>query len=620
MRIKSWKNGWIFGCCLFLWGCCNQAGNENHRLEKALCQSGANRQELEKVLHYFSQNPADSLCLKAAVFLIENMPGHWSPSPHDLQPYLKRLDTLKNLSPLTRKVLLTYPAEHPGLCPDLTPVEDIEQIKADFLIRHIRSVFALKASCPWLAHLDFTTFCEYLLPYRIGHEMLEEPTSAILDSTFHQEIEYAKRYYDDCQYSIQALNFYLTKLSRTSFPPQNDKELYHLLISAPDKTRASLIKYRAAGIPVATDFSAVRRHGDKVTYWLCPQDPRIHNINTDFITNLRIGKIYRQTFSSHPLPDTDEYVPPFFQDPFHKDVTDLYLHTADISIDIPATVHEKYVYLAVYDDESWQPVAYSTVQKGKSHFTKLGRNCIYLPVHYPARQMQALAPPFILSNNGQITPFKIDKDSLQTLRIKRLQPYSIDIDYMGNYLKNARIECADNSNFLHADTVFTIRELPYYYQDTICPGGHYKKRYWRISPQFGIANLAELQFYDTSGKALYGIPIGPDTTGYRSLTDHDPASNKAIRKWFGYDFGHPVSVSRIIYLNFNDGENICAGHEYELCYFDDGQWQTAEITTATGSFIEFNRVPSSALYQVKDRTRNRNGSLFTYEDGQIRFW
>ena len=173
MPIKSWRTGWIFGCCLFIWISCNRTGNDNPRLEKALSLSGSNRQELEKVLHHFSQNPSDSLYLKAAIFLIENMPGHWSPSPKDFQSYLKRLDTLKNLSPLTRKILLTYPAEHPGLCPDFTPVEDIKQIKADFLIRHIRAVFALKTSCPWLAHIDFVTFCEYLLPYRIGREMPE---------------------------------------------------------------------------------------------------------------------------------------------------------------------------------------------------------------------------------------------------------------------------------------------------------------------------------------------------------------------------------------------------------------------------------------------------------------
>lgn len=357
MPIKSWRTGWIFGCCLFIWISCNRTGNDNPRLEKALSLSGSNRQELEKVLHHFSQNPSDSLYLKAAIFLIENMPGHWSPSPKDFQSYLKRLDTLKNLSPLTRKILLTYPAEHPGLCPDFTPVEDIKQIKADFLIRHIRAVFALKTSCPWLAHIDFETFCEYLLPYRIGREMPEELSTLLLDSTFRQSIEYAKCYYDDCRHSIQALNQYLAKQNFSSFPPQNDKELYNLLMLDPNNTKASLIQYRVAGIPAATDFSAIQRRQDKVTYWLYTQDPRINHINTSSIANLRIGKIYRQTFSSNPLPETKEYVPPFFKDPFNKDVTDLYLHTADISIDIPATVHTEYAYLAVYDDVTWQPVA-----------------------------------------------------------------------------------------------------------------------------------------------------------------------------------------------------------------------------------------------------------------------
>jgi hypothetical protein len=47
-------------------------------LECALQLAGENRQELEKVLGHYSQNPADSLKLKAAIFLIENMPGHYS--------------------------------------------------------------------------------------------------------------------------------------------------------------------------------------------------------------------------------------------------------------------------------------------------------------------------------------------------------------------------------------------------------------------------------------------------------------------------------------------------------------------------------------------------------------
>jgi hypothetical protein len=44
-------------------------------LETVLEYAGNNRPELEKVLQHYRN---DSLRLKAAVFLIENMPGHYS--------------------------------------------------------------------------------------------------------------------------------------------------------------------------------------------------------------------------------------------------------------------------------------------------------------------------------------------------------------------------------------------------------------------------------------------------------------------------------------------------------------------------------------------------------------
>ena len=47
-------------------------------INRVLFMAGKNRGELEKVLKHYSQNPADSLKLKAAEFLIINMPGKYS--------------------------------------------------------------------------------------------------------------------------------------------------------------------------------------------------------------------------------------------------------------------------------------------------------------------------------------------------------------------------------------------------------------------------------------------------------------------------------------------------------------------------------------------------------------
>lgn len=55
-------------------------------LEKALDSAGNNRTELEKVLKHY-QN--DSLKLRAAEFLIENMPFHYSYSGKELEKYHK---------------------------------------------------------------------------------------------------------------------------------------------------------------------------------------------------------------------------------------------------------------------------------------------------------------------------------------------------------------------------------------------------------------------------------------------------------------------------------------------------------------------------------------------------
>lgn len=47
-------------------------------LQLILKKSGKNEMELKSVLKKYSQHPKDSLKLKAAIFLIENMEGHLS--------------------------------------------------------------------------------------------------------------------------------------------------------------------------------------------------------------------------------------------------------------------------------------------------------------------------------------------------------------------------------------------------------------------------------------------------------------------------------------------------------------------------------------------------------------
>lgn len=64
-------------------------------LTMALYLAGDNADELEKVLLHYSGNKNDSLKYKAAVFLIENMQGHYSVCGESLSKYYKALDSIQ---------------------------------------------------------------------------------------------------------------------------------------------------------------------------------------------------------------------------------------------------------------------------------------------------------------------------------------------------------------------------------------------------------------------------------------------------------------------------------------------------------------------------------------------
>lgn len=78
------KATFIFLFLVLLFSC---QSSEEKQLEKVLTLSGNNRPELEKVLEHYKENEADSLKLRAAKFLIMNMPGHQSYIGKDIEEY-----------------------------------------------------------------------------------------------------------------------------------------------------------------------------------------------------------------------------------------------------------------------------------------------------------------------------------------------------------------------------------------------------------------------------------------------------------------------------------------------------------------------------------------------------
>ena len=148
---------------LSIYSCCWEKD-----LKYSLNAAGKNRIELEKVLeHYKDSGPK----YDAACFLIKNMPGYYS--------YAKSsgLDSLRKI-----QSVIFHKKHFPRDLQDRwskfsyksTPkVYDCHAIKAEYLIENIDLAFAAWQKRPWRHSLSFDEFCEWILPYRIGDEPLE---------------------------------------------------------------------------------------------------------------------------------------------------------------------------------------------------------------------------------------------------------------------------------------------------------------------------------------------------------------------------------------------------------------------------------------------------------------
>lgn len=138
---------------------CNEVDT---KLERALLFSGDNYDELKYVLDYYSKSPKDSLKLKAAEFLIANMPGHYSYYGETLDEYLDSIHhsvTLRSYPWHLRNMFLIQAYRNPNIShiKGISKIEDIHCISSSYLIDNIEKAFFAWQK-PWARHMGFDDF------------------------------------------------------------------------------------------------------------------------------------------------------------------------------------------------------------------------------------------------------------------------------------------------------------------------------------------------------------------------------------------------------------------------------------------------------------------------------
>ena len=596
--------------CIFFSSC----GQKNDKLENALKLAKENQKELEKVLAHYAQHPADALKLKAAEFLIENMPGHYTIQGTLINEYREKIYADTTASYFAKKALDISLSKIDWLRDASRKEEDIEHIKADFLIRHIDLSFERLNQYPWLEDYPFDLFLEYLLPYRFENERLD-----LWIDSLHISSEDLKAYSlgNGIQYMMNFTE------PQTSFVPFFIQKLfrYHIYVECSHSTLEENFRSRALGLPSAVKhiFHYANRNGfhhwNELVSAEFKDDEKVH------VSGKKMARVYLKTYSHNPIysPHKNEYIPELFRNPFIKDISNRYLHTTNIRIRIndKLTNTPHHAYLGIFNNLNWQPAIIGKVKRKKIEFKNIAKNLVYLPLCFENKEATSINYPFILNLKGEVEYLIPDTSTRQVIRIKRKYPLNENLLSYARELERITFEGSNDPELQESDTLLTnleTSEITYLF-------GEIKTRklyrHYRITSPIST-NIGEIILISSRGERLKGTTDSIFTKGF----DHNPLTNTRVKKDEAVNirFDSPVEIAKIICLPRSDGNGIYPENEYELFYHDLNGWQSLGRKTATDYYLEYDNIPKDALLWLRNRTTGIEERIFTYQDQKIKFW
>ena len=624
----------------------------NHTLSMA----GLNKSELEKVLVHY-QN--DELKYRAACFLIANMDVHFSYASDGIDAYYHEIDSVFSntvqADSIYKNAYYHASTKNGNLLASSSIKWDCQELTADLLIKQIDGAFDMWKK-PWNKNLSFSLFCEYVLPYRILNEPVDNWRRLYLK-------EYLERY----KYLLSSQVNYTTKYGL--YKELNKGfygALYYPVTYLPEMSLGLLLKMRmgncesnakrniaqlrAVGLPATLDFTPQWGNRSLSHSWgvmFIDENNFIpfglnENIGVHFYyrPNHKIPKVYRHTFKKQH--EMDEYcadmasvVPQDLHNPCISDVTDKYTETSDVVINLTESSKDRkspWIYLCVFDDAQWMPVCFAKREVNQAIFHKVGRGIVYLPAMI--NKIGDLVPegnPFILDKDGNRKEIVLDMQHTQNLRAVRKYTLTVEQQDYCRQMENGEFHVANNSNFSDSLIIAVAKDVKESRFYSIKPKYKGEYRYFRyMAPVGSYGNVAEIELYGKEGERLTAKRV----FGYRwtekgheqaKLYDGDPLTSFTLqatkRGWCGVEFEEPVHLSEIRFIPRNDGNYICEGDTYQLYCWDKNDWRMiAEKRGNREGVLWFDKVPSDALFLLRDVTQGKQERIFTYENGEQIWW
>ena len=531
-------------------------------------------------------------------------------------------------------------------------IPDVEILDESFVSQSILNACSYRNKY-WNNHLSLQQFYEYILPYKIGDEEIQDWRTYfqnrygyVLDSLLKED-EYvpAERFcfalISELKRSRKVNIFSSNRFSMTTRPISLDK-----VDCATCKDYCDLVTMicRSFGLPVATDgllywhtWNALIEKDRTIDFYI-EATTRDNHLKEwlDVVGWHNLPKIFRETFHRNPnslaMIHGREPIPPFFRNPYIKDVTKEYYKGFDVAIEPIKNRDKKYAYLKVWNNGFAFVDWAQRDSENNFNFYNISDSVIYFPSFYvDANQNSTMSYPFVMSSDGGRRDFVPNKDSLNTMTLWR--KYFIRRDH-NKYLKamvGGRFIGANKEDFSDAEVLCEISETPKMCWNEIIIDNSSKFRYLKYeSPSWSHGNVGEIEFYSydseqpLKGKVLGTLSSSSDETTKEKVFDGDVLtyfdSLSPHDSWVGLELETPSRINRIRYISRNDDNFVQRGQEYELMYADFDGWHSMGRKIADADSLVYTAVPQGAIYLLKNRTKGHEERVFSYENNTQRWW
>ncbi len=606
------------------------------------CNLGSvNKKEL-----YSNLNEKES---QSADFLLENARHYYTTDNADLLEFYPYLDSL-SLTDVSfheeKKLLENFFQTHRTAPTRYIP--DMRQLTAEYLNRNIKNAFQFYGQS-WNAHLSDSAFFEYVLPYRIGDEYLEDwrqffldKYGYILDSLNATNEVITTRLLANEILKVLKLReiktLHTNVYSKTLRPSTLDKIKVG---ECTDYTAYVDLVMRAFGIPCATDglhywhcWNAIMTPDSTLDCYVeCTFEDK-HLDNWLFYVGWKnLPKIWRETFSENPNSlakiHGDEPVPPFFRNACMVDVSKEYFTGSDVDFEIQNNPNNsKFAYLKVWNN-GFAYVDWAKIEKGKCRFLNVSDSVVYFPSFYNGREDPLVSYPFVVTTEGRhdFVPNHEERQPMVLYRkyfIKRAHNVFLKRMLDGYFVG------ANQPDFSDSTLICTISEMPQMHWNEIELKSTKKFKYIKyVSPIWSWLNVGEMEFYNERGVKLSGEIIGTQNFSAEEYSTKNAFDGDVLtyvdaiephHAWLGLKFDSPQQIAKIRYIPRNDDNFVQAGQIYELIYADSTGWKSMGPQYATADSLIYENVPSGAIYLLRNLSKGHEERVFEYKNGKQVFW